>query len=350
MQERNEGKNNGRGNVRTDRQDEQTSKSVLNLSEDEEDMLDLEILEEGDVIDTENLGSDVKGKYVQEFAEGVPAKSDLKITEAEVVTEEADELDELKEQNLPLELTDRSSQHQGLEEQNLPIQLTNEQKKSLQFTEQRNQHLDHTGQSEDLELFKQNQQHTKPFKGIEQNQHLEQREVHTKTLGEQKQVLNVADETSTRAKLAEGEKITFKVVGDSISHVGSRPQQSKISIPSNEVQNKDASDKTSKRTFAHECKQTQDKQTTGSNCVDTKTESLKMTTTKREQKKHVQQSKTSSQTVREIQEEPLNEPEEIQDFKASYLTQVKAKKIFADGRRIPPVELLPQKSTNSSVR
>ncbi|KAL8561480.1 hypothetical protein ACOMHN_011162 [Nucella lapillus] len=43
-------------------------------------------------------------------------------------------------------------------------------------------------------------------------------------------------------------------------------------------------------------------------------------------------------------------PEEVKKFKPTFLRTVAAKKIFADGRRIPPVELLPQKETNSSVR
>ncbi|PVD30354.1 hypothetical protein C0Q70_09618 [Pomacea canaliculata] len=43
-------------------------------------------------------------------------------------------------------------------------------------------------------------------------------------------------------------------------------------------------------------------------------------------------------------------PEEVRNFKPTYLKTVTAKKIFADGRRIPPIELLPQKETNSSVR
>ena len=43
-------------------------------------------------------------------------------------------------------------------------------------------------------------------------------------------------------------------------------------------------------------------------------------------------------------------PPEIKNFKATYQKDVAAKKIFVDGRRIPPVELLPQKPNNSSVR
>ncbi|KAH3717193.1 prolyl 4-hydroxylase subunit alpha-2-like [Dreissena polymorpha] len=43
-------------------------------------------------------------------------------------------------------------------------------------------------------------------------------------------------------------------------------------------------------------------------------------------------------------------PEEIRNFKASYQRELTPKKIFADGRRIPPMELLAQKEHNSSVR
>ena len=43
-------------------------------------------------------------------------------------------------------------------------------------------------------------------------------------------------------------------------------------------------------------------------------------------------------------------PKEIKDFKATYQKTVTPKKIFVDGRRIPPMELLPQKPNNSSVK
>ena len=43
-------------------------------------------------------------------------------------------------------------------------------------------------------------------------------------------------------------------------------------------------------------------------------------------------------------------PKEILEFNATILKGVTPKKIFADGRRIPPTELLPQKPNNSSVK
>lgn len=45
-----------------------------------------------------------------------------------------------------------------------------------------------------------------------------------------------------------------------------------------------------------------------------------------------------------------NLPPEIKNFKPTYLKEVKPKKVFVDGRRIPPMELLPQKPNNSSVK
>ena len=41
---------------------------------------------------------------------------------------------------------------------------------------------------------------------------------------------------------------------------------------------------------------------------------------------------------------------EVDEFKVSYLKSMAPKKIFVDGRRLPAVELLPQKPNNSSVR
>lgn len=51
----------------------------------------------------------------------------------------------------------------------------------------------------------------------------------------------------------------------------------------------------------------------------------------------------SSGNVKEIEKE-------VEEFKATYLKKMSPKKIFVDGRRLPPVELLPQKPNNSSVR
>ncbi|XP_069111252.1 uncharacterized protein [Argopecten irradians] len=43
-------------------------------------------------------------------------------------------------------------------------------------------------------------------------------------------------------------------------------------------------------------------------------------------------------------------PKEVRDFKPTFQKTMTPKKIFADGRRLPPMELLPQKPNNSSVR
>lgn len=62
------------------------------------------------------------------------------------------------------------------------------------------------------------------------------------------------------------------------------------------------------------------------------------------QKNNKQKTTTlSSGNVKEIEKE-------VDEFKATYLKKMSPKKIFVDGRRLPPVELLPQKPNNSSVR
>lgn len=45
-----------------------------------------------------------------------------------------------------------------------------------------------------------------------------------------------------------------------------------------------------------------------------------------------------------------NVPQEVKDFKPTYQKTLTPKKVFIDGRRIPPMELLPQKPNNSSVK
>ncbi|OWF40008.1 uncharacterized protein LOC110464377 [Mizuhopecten yessoensis] len=56
----------------------------------------------------------------------------------------------------------------------------------------------------------------------------------------------------------------------------------------------------------------------------------------------------SSPTSTPSDEEEL--PKEVRDFKPTFQKTMKPKKIFADGRRLPPIELLPQKPNNSSVK
>ena len=73
--------------------------------------------------------------------------------------------------------------------------------------------------------------------------------------------------------------------------------------------------------------------------------------TKEESRKKEKRSPTKSPTAAaEDGPDDADLPEEVRNFQPTYLRTVSAKKIFADGRRIPPVELIPQKETNSSVR
>ncbi|XP_060067036.1 prolyl 4-hydroxylase subunit alpha-1-like [Ylistrum balloti] len=59
-------------------------------------------------------------------------------------------------------------------------------------------------------------------------------------------------------------------------------------------------------------------------------------------------SPTKKQTKDRSNEQDL--PKEVRDFKPTFQKTMSPKKIFADGRRLPPIELLPQKPNNSSVR
>ncbi|ESP02232.1 hypothetical protein LOTGIDRAFT_172228 [Lottia gigantea] len=65
---------------------------------------------------------------------------------------------------------------------------------------------------------------------------------------------------------------------------------------------------------------------------------------KQKQKDGVQD--TSSESLKN---DP-NLPDEIKNFKATFQKTLTPKKTFIDGRRVPAVELLPQKETNSSVK
>ncbi|XP_062577395.1 prolyl 4-hydroxylase subunit alpha-1-like [Saccostrea cucullata] len=67
-----------------------------------------------------------------------------------------------------------------------------------------------------------------------------------------------------------------------------------------------------------------------------------------------QNSQTSTKTTKKQSKKKENGVKDLkteaENFKPTYLKKMTPKKIFADGRRLPPVELLPQKPNNSSVR
>jgi outer membrane biosynthesis protein TonB len=58
-------------------------------------------------------------------------------------------------------------------------------------------------------------------------------------------------------------------------------------------------------------------------------------------------SKEKTETEKRV---PTPIEEEMKKFKGTIQNHISPKKIFADGRRLPPTELLPQKPNNSSVR
>lgn len=60
--------------------------------------------------------------------------------------------------------------------------------------------------------------------------------------------------------------------------------------------------------------------------------------------------KNKKQTTTPLSRDVTEIKKEVDNFKATYLKTMSPKKIFVDGRRLPPVELLPQKPNNSSVR
>ena len=64
-------------------------------------------------------------------------------------------------------------------------------------------------------------------------------------------------------------------------------------------------------------------------------------------KSNKETTKSSKQSEKENQP---NIPDEVKNFRPTFQKEVTTKKIFADGRRIPPTELLPQKPNNGSVR
>ena len=73
---------------------------------------------------------------------------------------------------------------------------------------------------------------------------------------------------------------------------------------------------------------------------------------KREVSKNKKTSKDTEKKATKVEKPNTKQelPKEILEFNSTMLKGVTPKKIFADGRRIPPMELLPQKPNNSSVK
>ena len=73
---------------------------------------------------------------------------------------------------------------------------------------------------------------------------------------------------------------------------------------------------------------------------------------KREVSKNKKTSKDTDKKATKVETPNTKQelPKEILEFNSTMLKGVTPKKIFADGRRIPPMELLPQKPNNSSVK
>ena len=73
---------------------------------------------------------------------------------------------------------------------------------------------------------------------------------------------------------------------------------------------------------------------------------------KREVSKNKKTSKDTEKKATKVEKPNTKKelPKEILEFNSTMLKGVTPKKIFADGRRIPPMELLPQKPNNSSVK
>lgn len=78
--------------------------------------------------------------------------------------------------------------------------------------------------------------------------------------------------------------------------------------------------------------------------------------TKGATKSNAKKSKTAKRTSENTDKQKSdvkdqqNVPQEVKDFKPTYQKTLTPKKVFIDGRRIPPMELLPQKPNNSSVK
>lgn len=143
--------------------------------------------------------------------------------------------------------------------------------------------------------------------------------------------------------LTDGQTITFTPVSqgdENFIRFGGRPKDKKDK-PSTTSKAKPVSPNASKSNASKSDKSAQAKKSSDTKEPDSKS-------TKSSNQKTI--SKSSPAGKQDSPSGSNDLPEEVQNFKPAYLRTVTAKKIFADGRRIPPVELLPEQETNSSVR
>lgn len=94
-----------------------------------------------------------------------------------------------------------------------------------------------------------------------------------------------------------------------------------------------------------------DKRNTNKKAPDSETKSSEMSKASRKATKNKSNTKSNPKNDKgSVTKDKQKVPQEIKDFKATYQKELTLKKIFVDGRRIPPMELLPQKPNNSSVK
>jgi hypothetical protein len=175
------------------------------------------------------------------------------------------------------------------------------------------------------------------------------------------------DDATKPVTIEDGQPITFTPVqpGDeNVIRMGGRPkpndkESSKKQTHQSSTQDneeKDANNKKKGKTATGKTGENDHKPSGQSkNSKNSKSSSGSNSKSKKEKKKDSTPLKISSNEGGKTESEEIGDvdqdlPEEVKNFKPTYLKTVTAKKIFADGRRIPPVELLPQKETNSSVK
>ncbi|XP_070210514.1 transcriptional regulator ATRX homolog isoform X2 [Littorina saxatilis] len=170
----------------------------------------------------------------------------------------------------------------------------------------------------------------------------------------------VSPDSTGPVSLKDGEAITFTPLSpgdEDVIRLGGRPKDGKQASSSREKRHSDkpkpdasgTSSSAKNSSAKNDTSTTKSKKphTANSSDKDSRNSSQKQNITPQESK-----SQKSTESQANAAENPENEdlPEEVRNFKPTFLKTFTPKKIFADGRRIPPVELIPQKDTNSTVK
>jgi hypothetical protein len=134
---------------------------------------------------------------------------------------------------------------------------------------------------------------------------------------------------------------------DSFVELDSDNEDPEVKAPINGTQHKEKTTEKSKNIKEH--KNNAGSENSGSN-IQSSSNTDSKTITPSAKQLNAPKTQTDKNKQQSLPKDAKHLKSEAESFKPTYLKKMSPKKIFVDGRRLPPIELLAQKPNNSSVR